>query len=86
MIVKDAECSICGKEYGECDHIKGRAYMGEQCYRIIKEADLLEASTVEKPANKLCRIISYTGNDGVKRDVLTWRVIAEEPDQDKDNV
>jgi hypothetical protein len=80
MIVKKAECSICGEEYGECDHIKGRAYMGEQCVRNITEAELLESSIVDKPANKRCRIISFS-DGGVMRDFLTWRVIPRDSEK-----
>jgi hypothetical protein len=75
IIVLEAECSICGEEYGECDHIKGKPYMGEQCVRIINHvAQLEDVSIVDNPANKHCRIISFSDGD-VMRDLLTWRVV-----------
>ncbi len=80
IIVTEAICSICGEEYGECDHIKGKAYMGEQCVRIINEvAQLEEVSIVDNPANKHCRIVSFS-DGGVTRDFLTWRVIKKDTD------
>jgi len=35
FVIERAECSICGKEYGECEHIVGKAYMGKMCHRKI---------------------------------------------------
>jgi hypothetical protein len=83
VIIKYAECSICGQEYGECDHMRGKAYMGKLCCRIIKEAELLEASLVDQPANKRCRVYRMT-LDGALRDVMTWRVVAEDADETPD--
>jgi len=77
VIIKDSECSICGKEYGECDHVVGRAYMGEMCSRHIKKCEFNEISLVEEPANKQARIVTIT--DGpVIRDFLTWRAVPSE--------
>jgi hypothetical protein len=49
MIIKYNECSICGKEYGECNHIRGRAYMGRFCSRILKDVEVEEISFVNEP-------------------------------------
>ncbi|RKF03871.1 hypothetical protein C8N26_1500 [Tenacibaculum lutimaris] len=54
-IIKKTRCNICGLEYEECNHMKGRMYSGELCVREIHEAELEEVSMVENPANKLCR-------------------------------
>ena len=67
-----AQCSICDAEYGVCDHIRGRAYMGEFCHRIIHRMELSEVSLVEEPANKLCRVVTMCF-EGTMRDTLTWR-------------
>lgn len=72
-IVKISECSICGKDYNECDHIKGKLYVGEMCCRIIKEVDLEEISIVENPADKRNRILTNTDKDGNTIDILTLR-------------
>ena len=83
FVTEKAECSICGKEYGECEHIVGRAYMGEMCYRIItKIKEVKEVSIVEEPANKHARILTFT-NDGVTRDFMTWRIANESKEGSK---
>lgn len=75
MIIENSECSICGEEYGECNHVKGRAYMGEHCVRIIKKVkQLKEVSIVDEPADKHCRVEKITDNGGT-RDFLTWRIV-----------
>jgi len=75
FIIEKAKCSICGKEYGECEHIVGKAYMGKMCYKIItKIKEVKEVSIVEEPANKHARILQFT-DEGVTRDFMTWRRI-----------
>jgi hypothetical protein len=74
FIIESAKCSICGKEYGECEHVKGKAYMGKLCYRIIEKCKFTEVSFVESPGNKLARTIQFT-NGEITRDSMTWREI-----------
>ena len=74
-IVENSECSICGQDYGKCNHVKGKPYMGELCCRVItkiKEVNDVSILTKE-PANKLCRIESFTDR-GHWRDIMTWRI------------
>ena len=75
-IVKKSECSICGQEYGECDHLKGKPYMGRICYEYVTECELEEISLVPNPGIKHCRIISITDEEGITRDTLTWQIIS----------
>jgi len=78
LIVEKAVCSICGKEYGECEHIVGKAYMGKMCYRIItKIKEMKEVSRVKEPANKHARMFQFT-DEGVSRDFMTWRRIEKD--------
>ena len=74
FITKKTRCSICGFNYEECTHIKGKPYMGNLCAEIIEEAELQEVSLVDEPANKMCRILAFE-EKGIKRDVLTWREV-----------
>jgi len=74
---KVKSCSVCKKNYDDCEHIKGHPYMGELCYVIIEKAELEEVSLVEVPANKHCRVLETTKN-GIKRDFMTWKEIQEE--------
>lgn len=79
LIIEQSKCSICGQEYGECEHIVGRAYMGEICTRIIEKIkEIKEFSIVSEPANKRARITRITDEDGILRDVMTWRAVPEE--------
>lgn len=74
LIVREAKCSICGTEYGECNHVKGRPYMGRLCARIVTKSDLQEVSIVSDPANKRCRMLHYTEN-GVTRNAFSLRIV-----------
>jgi len=69
------ECSICGKEYGECEHIKGKAYMGKICHTIMKDIEIKEVSFVNEPAGKYRRVLQLTDEHGITRDLMTWKRI-----------
>lgn len=71
-VIKKSKCSICNKDYDNCDHIKGKLYMGELCCRLIEEQELEEVSLVENPANKHCRVLSIE-SDGKTIDIMTLR-------------
>lgn len=78
IIIERSTCSICGRDYEECDHIVGEAYMGEICVRIIEEVkELTEVSVVTEPANKRARIIRMSDEDGILRDTMTWRPVSD---------
>ena len=79
VIIEQSKCSICGQEYGECEHIVGKAYMGEICLRIIEKIkEIKEISLVSDPANKRARIIRLTDENGILRDVMTWRAVSKQ--------
>ena len=79
LIIEQSKCSICEQEYGECEHIVGKAYMGEICTRIIEKIkEVKEFSLVSEPANKRARITRITDEVGILRDVMTWRAVPEE--------
>ena len=69
-IIKKTRCNICGLEYEECEHLKGKMYNGELCVREIHEVDLEEVSLVENPASKLNRHLTVERN-GKMVDILT---------------
>jgi hypothetical protein len=73
VVVSHSTCSICGTEYGECDHVVGRVYNGEMCTRNLTDFRINEVSLVSDPASKHARVTSIS-DDGVMRDTLTWRV------------
>jgi hypothetical protein len=79
-IIRSSECSICGRVYGECNHLVGRAYMGQVCCEVINQVDRLEEiSIVDVPADKRCRVIVFE-REGARRDTLTLRIVPEDQD------
>lgn len=77
MLVRRAECTICGRSVEDCDHIVGLPYMGEICRRRLLEVEPDHVALVERPANKHCRITHHREAGG-RRDQMTWRL---EPDE-----
>jgi protein-tyrosine-phosphatase len=55
-MVQDSECSICERDYVECNHISGLEYGGAVCVNTIKQLHLIEVSIVRQPVNPDCLI------------------------------
>lgn len=55
-IATRSECSICGNDYAECNHISGLEYEGKICVNTIKKCNLAEVSLVREPVNQGCLI------------------------------
>lgn len=46
-------CSVCGKEAGQCEHVKGKSYDGKVCCHILDDiTDAYEWSFVAVPAQQ----------------------------------
>ena len=75
MVIRNARCSLCGAEYGECLHVKGLPYMGEFCARIIEDCQFNEVSIVDDPADKRCIIASFSSDGTHWIDRMTLREI-----------
>lgn len=73
FIVKRQECSICGVEYGECEHVAGRPYMGRFCSIVARDITADHVAIVKHPADKRCRITSFETEDGT-RNRMTWKI------------
>ncbi|MCF2208651.1 hypothetical protein KVP02_13495, partial [Halobacterium salinarum] len=59
MQVGTGVCTLCEREYSECDHIKGMAYNGEFCAVRIEDAEELDhVALVDDPDDKTLRISS----------------------------
>lgn len=80
MIVKRQNCSICSKEYEDCDHLIGRPYLGEICSVVVQDCEVDHVAVVDDPADKGCRALSFSTDEGM-RNRMTWRV---EPYDDQD--
>lgn len=51
-IIREEVCSICGAKIslrGGCNHRVGKLYMGEFCYRIVKDLQFLGVALVRDP-------------------------------------
>jgi hypothetical protein len=81
MIVSSQICSICGAEYEDCEHVKGRPYMGQLCGVTLIPSAIDHVSIVDNPANKKCRITKFSVEGG-NRNRMTWLV---EPSDNKEN-
>jgi hypothetical protein len=77
FIVKRQECSICGNEYEDCPHLKGKPYMGKFCYITARDVELDHVSIVDDPADKRCRITHFD-DEGGKRNRMTWLIEEED--------
>ncbi len=56
--VEKGMCSICGKELGQCRHVKGRTYNGKLCWaELIGAKDAYEWSFVAVPAQRRAGVI-----------------------------
>jgi hypothetical protein len=73
MLVKHQECSICGTEYEDCDHLIGKPYMGKFCHVIGRDLEINHVAIVEQPADKCCRVLHFDVEGGV-RNRMTWRI------------
>lgn len=78
MIVGLQECSICGEDYDECEHLIGNPYMGEFCHIIARDIALDHVAIVDYPADKRCRVRHFSVEGGM-RNRMTWRVEAQDP-------
>jgi hypothetical protein len=85
VVIQSSKCSICGQQYGECDHVKGKAYMGRMCGRIIEKIqEFKEISIVKEPGSKHHRAYEFM-DGGVTRDIMTWRSIPPPKSGKKDD-
>ena len=73
LIIWYRECSICGSQYGDCDHLVGKPYWGELCHTIVKDCKIDHVALVKHPANKVCRVIKFS-DEGGERNRMTWKV------------
>lgn len=73
MIAGKQECSICGEEYGDCDHLVGKPYMGKFCNIIARDLSLDHVAIVEHPADKRCRVLHFDV-DGGTRNRMSWKI------------
>ena len=72
------KCSICGKEFTECNHIENQIYLGSLCQRVDKKIiELDHSALVENPRDKRCIINKISDSDGNMIDYFTWEKTGE---------
>lgn len=49
VIIRESECSVCGRDPEDCAHVSGRTYGGIFCSRIVKRFDADHVALVETP-------------------------------------
>ena len=62
FVIEKETCTICGSDYGVCEHLAGEIYSGIVARRksgAIKE--VLHIAVVKDPSDKRCRIMSVAG-------------------------
>ena len=58
-------CSVCGADYGTCEHRKGVRYGAEECVAVLCEpVDAYEFSFVAVPAQKEAGVLKKLGAEG----------------------
>lgn len=56
FLIENFECSICGTEYGECDHVAMNLYMGEMCVKVVQNlCGMDHIAIVSDPEDKRLR-------------------------------
>jgi hypothetical protein len=73
LVVSTQECSICGNEYEDCDHLVGKPYMGKFCHINARGLKADHVALVKDPADKRCRVTQF-GVEGGNRNRMTWKV------------
>lgn len=69
-IIRESECSICGRDPEDCDHISGREYEGKACFRRVTRADIDHIALVDRPKQIDTRITSQSVSLKKIRDAL----------------
>jgi len=82
-IVKGEICSICNSDYEDCEHIKGRPYMGQFCVVQLQPLEVNHVSLVDEPASKHCRV-THKGASEDRINCLSL-LVEPEPKKSEDN-
>ncbi len=68
--VKHSVCSVCGGDYGTCEHEKGQTYGGKLCFAELREpVDAYEWSFVAVPAQRKAGVLKKFGRNNEKKEL-----------------
>ncbi len=77
IIIDKSVCSICGTDYGDCDHVIGRAYMGELCERVIRKFRVKDVSGVSDATDRHWRAL-YSLEGDKRRSAFSHQIVSAE--------
>jgi hypothetical protein len=80
FVSKRVDCSVCGKGYSKCEHLRGMPYMGQFCEVVHRNIQGDHVALVETPADKRCRVVSFKTKEG-HRDRLSWEITPYREDE-----
>jgi hypothetical protein len=81
------DCSVCGQEYGNCDHLEGLVYMGTLCRRVNRKViELNHTAIVEVPHDRRCIVTKISTDEGKMRDYMTWNILDESAEIPEDSI
>lgn len=60
FLIRKSECSVCGQDPWDCDHVFGEVYDGVVAHQVITEAQALEVSLVSRPRMPDARIMKIS--------------------------
>lgn len=79
------ECSICGSNFVECDHVENQIYMGNLCLRINRQViDIDHTALVENPRDRRCVITEISNDEGEMINYFTWEKTGEKKELGED--
>lgn len=65
-------CSICGEDFGACEHIEGLLYCGRICRRVgVVILKNYHSALVSNPRDRRCIVTEISNDDGRMMDVFT---------------
>ena len=77
--VKRRMCSVCGSEYGACEHVKGQMYGSERCTAVLCEAaDAYEFSFVAVPAQRQAGVLQKQAGGFAQMDEVARKRIEKD--------
>ena len=54
--IRAYKCSICGRNYYECDHIQGEVYDGKPAYLVVEDLEFDHIALTDCPEDLRCRL------------------------------
>lgn len=82
LLAKTQRCSICRRDYDDCDHVAGRAYMGRFCSIVPEGIATDHVAIVEHPADRRCRLTSQGVPGKGMRNMMSWEIAPSEDGSD----